>query len=76
MKLGRTACRFEPLLVRRIPIMPNEEGMPEDPTPDQNRKGDMGKGSLQESQDRNKGASQSKQGPRRVPVRKIRTAKK
>jgi hypothetical protein len=56
--------------------MPDEEGMPEDPTPDQNRKGDMGKGSFQESQDRTKGASQSKQGPRRVPVRKIVTAKK
>jgi hypothetical protein len=67
---------FGPLSAKEITIMPNENGMPEDPTPDQNRKVDMGKASFQESQDRNKGASQSKQGPRRVPVRKIRTAKK
>ena len=56
--------------------MINNQDMPENPTPDQSQAGDMGKGSFQESQDRGKREPASKQGPRRVPVRRQRTTKK
>lgn len=47
----------------------SERVQPEDPEPDRDpKKGDMGKASLEQTLQRQKGESTSSQGPRKVPI--------
>jgi hypothetical protein len=61
-KIGPGRCSEKEIKV-------SERVQPEDPKPDRDpKRGDMGRGSLEESMRNQKGESGSSQGPRKVPI--------